>query len=122
MYGYSTEEMADTCFSGWCASRSQAYREAKEEYPEAKVILIGKWKKWIPDKYLFDVLGDIKREINFDMWQINEYDATTEQEEELLAMLQKTFIKWARKNGFKPMFIDGSTIVEYRTKEGTGND
>jgi len=117
MYGYSTEEMADTCFSGWCASRSQAYREAKEEYPEAKVILIGKWKKWIPHEYLFDVLERIQDECFSDTDQM-EFEADTEQEEELLTMLQKTFIKWARKSGFKPMYIDGSTIVKYRAEEG----
>lgn len=121
MYGYSTEEMADTCFSGWCTSKSQAYREAKEEYPEAKVILIGKWKKWIPDEYLFDVLERIQDEC-FEDTDLMEFEADTKQEEELFAMLQKTFIKWARKNGFKPMYIDGSTIVEYRAKEGEEND
>jgi hypothetical protein len=119
MYGYRTEGMGDICFSGWCASRSQAYREAKAENPDAKIIYIGKWKEYIPDEFLFDVLGDIKREINFDMCRTGEYDATTEQEKELRALLQKTFIKWARKQGFKPMYIDGSTIVKYRLKEGT---
>lgn len=118
MYGYRTEEMAD--FSGWCASRSQAYREAKEEYPETKVILIGKWKYWSPHEYLFDVLERIQDEC-FEDTDLMEFEADTRQEKELRAMLQKTFIKWARKKGFKPMYIDGSTIVKYRV-EGNRND
>lgn len=118
MYGYSYDR---SFFEGKYVSRSQAYREAKAENPDAKIIYIGKWQEYIPDDFLFNVLDDIKREINFDMWQINEYDATTEQEEELRAMLQRTFVRWARKHGFRPKYIVGSTIVEYRV-EGDRND
>lgn len=98
-------------FEGECETVEEALKEARKEADRLRaagedvpmVVYIGEMKYYTPGPELFDVLESISDDC-YDETCCDDYltDVPENEEEELQAALQKTFLEWAKKHGYNP--------------------